>query len=166
MHKTVLKKLNHQIQLEHESAYAYLIMSGFFEDQGFRGFAKWARKQSEEEVSHMMKIYHYVFERQATIQFTDIKATKASWLSVQDAFKSSLRQEKKVTKSIYDILESSIQHKDYPTQEFLQWFVKEQVEEEATIADILHKFSLIGDNKAALIMMDKELGEREHHDHD
>ena len=98
MHKTVLKKLNHQIQLEHESAYAYLIMSGFFEDQGFRGFAKWARKQSEEEVSHMMKIYHYVFERQATIQFTDIKATKASWLSVQDAFKSSLRQEKRLQK--------------------------------------------------------------------
>lgn len=161
MNEEVLKLLNDQITLEHESAYAYLIMSAYFEEEGFQGFAKWARKQSDEEMSHMMKIYHYLYDRQADIQFATIHAIPKEWASVNDVFKDSLKQEQKVTASIHTLLVKAREKDDFATQDFLQWFVKEQVEEEAAIHDILHKFSLIGENKAALIMLDKDLGERE-----
>ena len=161
MDTNILKLLHDQITLEHESAYAYLIMSAYFEEEGFQGFAKWARKQSEEETEHMMKIYHYIYDRQADITFSNIQAIPKNWTSVQHAFEDSLKQEQKVTASIHQILIKAKDTDDFATQDFLQWFVSEQVEEEATIHDILHKFSLVGENKAALIMLDKDLGERE-----
>lgn len=160
MTKKMLTLLHAQLNHELSSFYNYLGKAAHFDMEGFKGFSKWYKVQASEEQEHMMKIYEHLIERGQTIVLSDVKAPKKTWKSTKEVFQDSLDQEKTVTKQIYALMDLAISEKDHATAQFLQWFVSEQVEEEASVADILQKFELIGDNKVALIMLDKELGGR------
>jgi ferritin len=152
--------LNHQINSELYSWYLYLSMSAYFENENWSGFAKWMKVQAEEEYTHAMKFFDYVLQTGGKINLTQITAPKANWNSVLDVFQDTLSHEQEVTKSIYNIVELSAAEKDHATSIFLQWFVNEQVEEESTVEKILAKIKMGGDNKNALIFLDRELGMR------
>jgi ferritin len=152
--------LNHQINSELYSWYLYLSMSAYFENENWSGFAKWMKVQAEEEYTHAMKFFDYVLQTGGKINLTQITAPKANWNSVLDVFQDTLSHEQEVTKSIYNIVELSAAEKDHATSIFLQWFVNEQVEEESTVEKILTKIKMGGDNKNALIFLDRELGMR------
>lgn len=105
-----------------------------------------------------MKFYNFIIRTDGRVILTQIDAPKTSWKNVMDAFKDTLTHEKKITGLIHKLVDLSIQSKDYATNNFLQWFVNEQVEEEATVEEIIRKLEMIGDNKGGLYMLDRELG--------
>jgi ferritin len=154
------KALNQQLNQELYAFYLYLSMSAHFESMNLNGFANWMRFQAEEEKTHGLKFYDYILQANGKIDLKQIEAPKKSWKSVQEIFEDTYNHEKKVTESIYDIVDLSISERDHATHIFLQWFVSEQVEEEATALKILEKIKLIGDNQGALFIFDREMGSR------
>jgi ferritin len=154
------KALNQQLKQELFAFYIYLSMSAHFESMNLNGFANWMRFQAEEEKTHGLKFYDYILQANGKIDLKQIDAPKKSWKSVQEIFEDTYNHEKKVTESIYDIVDLSISERDHATHNFLQWFVSEQVEEEATALKILEKIKLIGDNQGALFIFDREMGSR------
>jgi ferritin len=154
------KALNQQLNQELYAFYVYLSMSAYFESMNLNGFANWMRIQAEEEKNHGLKFYDYILQANGKIDLKQIDAPKKNWKSVQEVFEDTYNHEKKVTESIYDIVDLSISERDHATHNFLQWFVSEQVEEEATALKILEKIKLIGDNQGALFIMDREMGSR------
>jgi ferritin len=154
------KALNQQLNQELYAFYLYLSMSAHFESINLNGFANWMRFQAEEEKTHGLKFYDYILQANGKIDLKQIDAPKKSWKSVQELFEDTYNHEKKVTESIYDIVDLSISERDHATHNFLQWFVSEQVEEEATALKILEKIKLIGDNQGALFIFDREMGSR------
>ena len=154
------KALNQQLNQELYAFYVYLSMSAYFELMNLNGFANWMRFQAEEEKNHGLKFYDYILQANGRIDLKQIDAPKKSWKSVQEVFEDTYNHEKKVTESIYDIVDLSISERDHATHNFLQWFVREQVEEEATALKILEKIKLIGDNQGALFILDREMGSR------
>ena len=154
------KALNQQLNQELYAFYVYLSMSAYFESMNLNGFANWMRFQAEEEKNHGLKFYDYILQANGRIDLKQIDAPKKSWKSVQEVFEDTYNHEKKVTESIYDIVDLSISERDHATHNFLQWFVSEQVEEEATALKILEKIKLIGDNQGALFILDREMGSR------
>ena len=160
MTKKMLEILNAQVNHEMTSSYSYLGNAAYFDAAGFRGFAKWFKVQANEEQAHAMKIYDYIVTRGGVVVFKDIKAANKNFKAPKDFFSDTLKQEQNVTKQIYAIVDLAMKEGDHATLNFAQWFVKEQVEEEASVTDILQRFDLVGDNKIALVMLDKELGAR------
>jgi ferritin len=156
--------LNDQINLELASAYVYLSMSAYCLDIGMKGFAGWMLKQSEEEVGHAMRIFHYLDERSARIQLKPVEGPQVEWKSPLEVFRDSLAHEQKVTASIHRIVDMAIDERDHATARFLDWFVDEQVEEESSVGDVIDKLELVGDQKQALYLLDRELGARENED--
>ena len=136
--------LSNQIKREFSSAYAYLAMTAYFEDTNFPGFAKWTRMQYEEEISHGMRLFDFVHARggRAIVHGTDKPPTDFD--GPLDVFTKALAQEEK----------------DYGTQIELQWFITEQIEEEKIFDEIIQTLNLAGDNQAALLLLDRQLGER------
>lgn len=159
--KKMQDALNKQINAEFYSSYLYLAMSAHFEDTNMNGFANWMSMQSAEEYGHAMKIYNYLNDVGAKVELHAIDQPKGSWNQPVDAFKDALEHEKKVTKMINDLTDLAVEEKDHATNIFLHWFVTEQVEEVASVEDIVTKFEMIGDNKGALFMFDRELGQRQ-----
>lgn len=157
----ILKILNKQINEELFSSYLYLSMSNYFTSLNLDGFAKWMRIQSKEEYEHALKIYDYILERNARVVLTKIETPKAIWKSPLEAFQETLKHEQHITACINNIVNDAIQEKDHPTTIFFQWFVSEQVEEEANAANILEKVKMVGDSKGGLYMLDRELGKRQ-----
>ncbi|MBN1525864.1 MAG: ferritin [Spirochaetales bacterium] len=160
MNEDVKKALNKQINMEMFSSYLYLSMAADFIDKNLPGFAKWMGMQAGEENSHAMKIFHYLAERGARIELEAIDAPKKSWGTPLEAFKEALAHEQKVTASIGKIVDLAREKKDHATEVFLQWFVTEQVEEEANATDNVVKLEMAKDNTGALYMLDRELGMR------
>ncbi len=158
--KKMEKALNRQINAEIYSSYLYLAMSACFESLGLKGFSNWMRSQTQEELLHAMKFYHYVNERGGRIILAAIDAPPAEWDSALAVFEATLKHEQKVTGLINDLLDLAIKEKDHATNSFLQWFVTEQVEEEATASEIVNKLKLMGDAPGGLFMLDRELGQR------
>lgn len=158
--KKMQDALNKQLTDELYSSYLYLSIAAHFEEQSLKGFANWFRIQSQEEYGHAMKFYNFIIRTGGRVILTQIDAPKTSWKNVMDAFKDTLTHEKKITGLIHKLVDLSIQSKDYATNNFLQWFVNEQVEEEATVEEIIRKLEMIGDNKGGLYMLDRELGAR------
>ena len=152
--------LNDQIRKEFYSSYLYLSMAAQFESMNLKGFAHWMQVQAGEETKHGMKIYDHVNERGGKVTLQPIEAPPSNWKSAKEMFTKSCQHEQKVTESINKIVEIARKEKDNATEVFLQWFVNEQVEEEATANEITRKLELIGDNGPALIMLDTELRER------
>ena len=156
----ILKALNKQINEELYSSYAYLAMSAHFSSESLDGFAHWFMLQSQEEYGHAMKILQYILDRNGKVSLMKVDPPKAVWKAPVDIFKETFDQEVSVSKSINGIVELSLAEKDYATNNFMQWFVSEQVEEESTALKLLDRLKLIGDNKNGLIMLDRELGMR------
>ena len=152
--------INEQINAEMYSAYLYLSMSAYFESEGLSGFANWMRVQYDEEVFHAMKFFNYVAERGGRVTLKAIDAPQAEWKSVIDVFENTLEHERHVTSLINNLVDLSIELKDHATNQMLQWFVEEQVEEESTAETILDELKLIGEAKSGLFMMNRELAQR------
>lgn len=158
--KKMSEALNDQIQAEFQSAYLYLSMAAWFEECNFPGCAHWMKRQFAEETEHGMRIFGYICDRNGRVDLRAVETPKRSWTSVTDAFSETLRHEREVTSLIYGLVELATAEKDYATVEFLNWFVKEQVEEEATASEILGMLEKIGDSSMGLIQLDKQLAGR------
>lgn len=158
--KPIEKAINDQINAELYSFYLYLAMSARFEETGFPGLARWMRTQAQEEMSHAMKFFAFVHERAGAVQLAAIEQPKGEWPTVLAAFKAAQAHERNVTKRINTLMDKAIEGRDHATAGFLQWFVKEQVEEEATLEPIVTRLEAIGDHPGALYYLDHELGKR------
>ena len=158
--KTIQDAMNEQVKNELYSAYLYLSMSAYCEAANLPGFAHWMRVQAQEEVEHAMKFYHFVYERGGRVALQAIDQPPVEFQSPLHVFEQTLAHEQKVTTMIHDLYTLAVQEKDYASQAFLQWFVTEQVEEEASATQIVETLKRIGDKSHALIMLDKELGQR------
>jgi ferritin len=158
--KSIHDAINDQINLELSSAYIYLAMSAHFEGENLSGFANWMRVQYHEETDHAMKFYKYVFDRGGKVVLKAIPQPTAKFKSPLDVFNIVLEHEKKVTASINRLFELALKEKDYASQNFLQWFIKEQVEEEKNATDIINMLEMIGNTPISLMMADRQLGAR------
>lgn len=158
--KNVLDALRAQIQKELYSAHYYLSMSAHFTGANLSGFAHWMRQQYQEETGHAMKIYDYIHERGGRVVLEAIEKPPAEFKSPLDVMNKVLEHEKSVTASITAVYELAVKEKDYPTQIMLEWFIKEQVEEERSAADVINMLKMIGDAPAGLIMLDRQLAAR------
>jgi ferritin len=159
--KTLESALNRQVNRELYSAYLYLSMSSYFESVNLKGFAKWMRVQAKEEQMHAMKIYDYIHARGGKAVLQEIEAPKSKWTSAVKVFEDTYAHEQKVTGMIHDLVELAADEKDHASFEMLQWFVKEQVEEEEHASDILNQIRIIGDVPGHLFYLDHHLGKRE-----
>ncbi len=155
--------LNEQINREMYSAYLYMAMSNYMDGEGLKGFSKWFMVQYHEEMYHAMKIYEHVQRRGGTPELQSIEKPPAEFGTPMEAFNKTLEHEQFITKSINELYNLAAQEKDYASQNFLQWYVDEQVEEEENDNDIIAQLKLIGDKPQALIMLDRELGARACH---
>lgn len=160
LNSKIEEALNQQIQSEFYSSYVYLSMSGYSDSQNLPGFASWMRAQSEEERGHAMRLFDYVQNRGGRVRLASIAQPQLDFESPRVMFEEALRQEQSVTRTIHGLYRLAQEEQDYPTEVELQWFVQEQVEEEKTIHDILAQLAMIGDQPAALVMLDHRLGGR------
>lgn len=154
------KALNDQITWELYSSYLYLSMSAHFLSVNLGGFANWMRVQAQEELLHAIKFYDFVNERGGRVVLQTVKAPPSEWTTPVSVFEDTLKHERQVTKRINDLVDVALKEKDHATNIFLQWFVTEQVEEEASVKEILEKLKLLGDARGGLFMMDRELAQR------
>jgi ferritin len=155
--KKVEIALNDQVALESFSSAQYLAMASWMEGLGFEGTATFLYKQSDEERMHMLKLFHYVNDAGGKAKVTGIKDPKSDFKSLQEVFKSIYEQEQKVSASINKLVNLTLEEKDHTTGNFLQWYVSEQLEEEAMFRTILDKLKIIGDNGGALYVFDKDM---------
>jgi ferritin len=158
----VLKALNEQINAEQYSALLYLSMSAWFEEKGLPGFANWMYIQYQEELTHANKIFKFIVERNGRAKIKAIEQMPAEFDSILDVAEKTLQHEQHVTSLIGKLVDIATEEHDHATQSFLQWFVDEQVEEEANVSEILDSLRLIeGEAKGnGLFMLDRELRQR------
>lgn len=159
--KSVEVALNKQLNAEFYSSYLYLAMSAYFESVPMKGFARWLRVQAKEEMTHGMKFFDYIIEAGGTPKLEAINAPKTPWKSAQAVFEEVYAHEQKVTGLIHALMDLSIKERDHATTNFLGWFVKEQVEEEANASEILAQIKIVGDIPGHLFWLDHQLGKRE-----
>jgi ferritin len=152
--------LNGQLNKEIYSAYLYLSMSAYSTYIGLKGFANWFMVQYQEETVHAMKIYDYINSQGGQVKLLAIAQPPTEFESPLDMFAKTLEHEKFVTKCINDLVDLAIEEKDHATNIFLQWFVTEQIEEEANDNEIISKLKLVGEKGDALLMIDRELAAR------
>ncbi|WP_461463137.1 ferritin [Methanobrevibacter sp.] len=156
------KALNKQLNAELYSGYLYLSMAAYFEDNDLAGFANYMRVQALEEQDHAMKFYDYIIRRGAKVTLTEIEAPQTEWDGVIPAFEHVLEHEKMVTGLINDLVDLAISQKDHATNNFLQWYVEEQVEEEENAMENLAKVKLADGNPEILYKINEELSQRKH----
>lgn len=154
------KALNIHLNEEFYSSYFYLSMAASFEAKNLKGFSNWFRIQSQEEQMHGMKFFNFILQKGGKVTLTQIESPKVEWKSISEVFSDTLKHEQKISGLINKLVEAALLEKDYATNTFLQWFVTEQVEEEANVEEIIQKIEMIGDNKSGLYMLDNELGAR------
>ena len=159
VHAAFNEQINHEIY----SGYLYLSMSAYFISLGLDGFANWMRVQRMEEEAHAMKFFDHLRDRDARIELDAIDKPKAKWTSPLDAFKAAYEHEKFITSKINGLCKLAEKESDYPARVLLDWFVKEQVEEEASTSKIVQMLGRIKDSGSGLVMLDKQLGKREFH---
>ena len=152
--------LNNQINFELFSAYAYLGLVALFESLNLKGFAHWMRIQTQEECGHAMKMFGFVHDRDGAVKLQQIDEPPAGCSSPLEAFEFALGHERKVSGRINDLVDLALEERDHASNNFLQWFVTEQVEEEATASEIVQQLKLVGDDTNGLILLDRELGQR------
>lgn len=158
--KKIEEAINAQINAEFWSAYLYLSMSMHFANEGYSGIANWFAVQFKEEQDHATIFMNYVNSRGGKVTLAPIAAVETEWKSPIAAFQDTLEHEKKVTSLINDLYTLAVEKKDYATQNMLQWFINEQVEEEETASNYIDALKKIGDNGYGLYMFDKELAAR------
>ena len=157
----MLKALNEQVNAEFYSSWYYLSMAVWAKTQNFDGTYNFMLKQAQEEEGHAIKFINYILDMGGEVELDEIKRPPKSFASLKDIFAKALEHEKYVTSLIKNLVEIAYEEKDYTTFGFLQWFLEEQVEEEATMSGILAKLEMIGESKNGLFMVDSKLGERQ-----
>ncbi len=155
------KMLNEQVKNEINAGYIYLSMAAWFESKNLPGFAGWMKAQHREEMSHAMKIFDYMADRGSKVVLLAIPEPKADFSSAMEAFQTALAHEQSVTAKIEELYSLSVKLNDTPSVIFLQWFVNEQVEEEKTAEDVIAQLSLVKEDSAAMLMLDRHLGARQ-----
>ncbi|HEX9825792.1 MAG TPA: ferritin [Flavobacteriaceae bacterium] len=155
--KSIEKALNNQIRIEAESSQIYLAMACWAEVKGLEGVAVFMYKQSQEERDHMLRLVRFINERGGHAQVSELSAPNVTFKSFKEMFEELFKHEVFVSKSINQLVHISLQEKDYATHNFLQWYVSEQIEEEAMARTILDKINLIGDDKGGLYLFDRDI---------
>jgi ferritin len=152
--------LNEQLKQELYSAYLYLAMSAYCDQENLPGFSHWMRLQAEEEREHGMKFYDFILDRDRKVELQALPQPPSSFGTPVDLFERVLAHEQEVTSLIEQLYRKAGAEQDHATQIFLEWFITEQVEEEKTASQILETLRMAGDNKVALLIIDRELGAR------
>lgn len=160
LNQKMVNALNGQMGNEFYSAYLYLSMSAASAGMGLKGAANWFMVQYQEEMVHFMKFYNYVISQGGAVTLAAVKAPPSIFKSLLDMFEQTLKHEQFITKCINDLSDLSLQEKDHATAVLLQWYVTEQVEEEANDNDVLARLRLVGKDGNGLFMLDKELSMR------
>ncbi|MBN2259071.1 MAG: ferritin [Clostridiales bacterium] len=158
--KKIVDTINAQINEELFSSYLYLSMAAYFENMSLTGFANWMRIQAQEEQFHAMKFFDYLIERGGEVELLAIEKPENKWDSILIAFEETLKHEEHITERINNLVSIAFDEKDYAAQNFLQWYVDEQVEEEAAASQILEQLRFLGENKHGLLMLDREFRTR------
>jgi len=158
--KKLLDAMNEQMKNEFASAYLYLAMAGYYQSEDLLGFANWMRVQALEELTHGEKFFHFICDAAGRTELRAIDAPQNAYKSPLDCFKAGLKHENFVTASINNLVTLARKDNNHATEIFLQWFVTEQVEEEANFSLILKKLERIGNDGAALLRIDEELAQR------
>ncbi len=151
------KALNQQFNKELFSAYFYMGMSAHSEDLGLRGAANWFMSKYHEEQTHAMKIYRYVLDQGSTVELLAIDRPEQDFSSLGDMLEKTLAHEQLVTQSINNLMDIAIEERDHASQIFLHWFVTEQIEEEASVGELINRLKLVGDKGEGLFLVDNEL---------
>lgn len=157
--KKLQDAINKQIAAEMWSANLYLSMSYYFAKEGFEGFAHWMKQQYAEEMEHACKFADYLVAREGTVMIDKIDVVPTGWGNPLEVFEHTLEHEKRVSKMINELVEVACDEKDKATEDFLSWFVSEQVEEEATVRSIIKKLQIVG-NTGGLYTLDTQLAQR------
>ncbi|SFZ89920.1 ferritin [Flaviramulus basaltis] len=155
--KSIEKALNDQIRIEAESSQIYLAMACWAEVKGLEGVAGFMYQQSDEERDHMLKLVKFVNERGGHAQISQLKAPNVTFNSFKEMFEKLFDHEVFVSESINKLVHISLEERDYATHNFLQWYVSEQIEEEAVARTILDKINLIGNDKGGLYLFDRDI---------
>jgi len=151
--------LNEQINKEYYSAYLYLSMSSYFESANLSGFAHWMNLQYQEEIQHVLKFFKYIVERGGRVLLKGIEGPPTEWDSPLAVFEAAYEHEVMVTGLINDLVDLATEERDHATTNFLQWYIEEQVEEEASADGVVQQLKLAGEG-GGLFMLDRELGQR------
>jgi len=149
--------LNKQIRIEAESSQIYLAMASWSEIKGLEGVSQFMYAQSDEERLHMLKFFKYINERGGHAMVSELSAPALEFGSIKEMFETLFKHEVFVSQSINELVHISLEEKDYATHNFLQWYVAEQIEEEAQARTILDKINLIGDDKGGLYLFDNDI---------
>ncbi|MCX7625166.1 MAG: ferritin [Candidatus Sumerlaeaceae bacterium] len=158
--KELQEQIIKQINMEFVSAYLYLGLAAACESLNYRGSARWMRAQAEEEKGHAMRLFEFMVQRNAEVKLLDIPAPSVAPKTLLDVFKLALEHEQKVTASIDRLYGLAFEQRSFSTAHELSWFLKEQIEEEKSVRDIVRTIEMLGDDPAALLDLDGELGER------
>lgn len=152
--------VNDQIAIEFQSAYQYLAMSAWFTQNNLHGFAHWMHMQWQEEMNHAMKLYTFLHDRGGSVVLKGLSAPTATYTSPQHCFEEVLIHEQRVTESINALYDVAVKERDLPLQIVLQWFISEQVEEEAQVNEVLDRLKLVGTDGPSIFLVDRELSRR------
>jgi ferritin len=152
---------NEQVKNEFFSSYIYLSMAAWFDDRNLPGMAKWMRVQAREEALHAMKLFDHLLDRNARVKLRAISQPPVDFASPLDVFEQALKHEMAVTASIHNIYAQAVQEKDFASSVFLDWFVREQVEEEKQGALVVEQLKMVGEDRPGLLMLDRELAQRQ-----
>jgi ferritin len=152
--------LNNQLNYEQGAAQEYLAMAAYFDQMNLPGFAAFMRAQNTEETEHAMKIFDHINERGGRVKLGAVSEPTFDFGSAKAVFEAALAREQANTESIHKLYKLATDHNDYPTQIMLQWFIEEQVEEEAWCEEALAHLGMIGDSQGALLMLDKKYGKQ------
>lgn len=158
--KKMQDAMNDQVKNELNSGYQYLAMAAYLETKGLPGAAHWMRAQAQEELAHAMRFYDFITDRNGRVVLQALPAPSPDYASPLECFQQAYANEQKVTASIIQLYELSMQEREYVSHAFLQAFLTEQIEEEKTASRIVEMMEMAGDNGPALLLLDKELGAR------
>jgi ferritin len=152
--------MNEQIKNELESYYIYLSMVAYFHSRNLDGMAHWMRCQAHEEMIHAMKFYDHIIDRGGTVELLNLKQLKTKWKSPLEAWQDTLEHEKFITAKIHDLVKLSRKENDIASDTLLNWFSKEQIEEESNAEKVLRQMEMIGDSKQGIYLLDRDLATR------
>lgn len=158
--KKIEKAINDQLNRELYSAYLYLAMSADAVAKGYKGAGKWFRVQFQEEQQHALKFYDYLQSQGAGVDLGALEKPKVAWKSLLEMFEATLAHERSITKALNGLMDLAVAEKDYATQALVQWYITEQIEEEANDTDIIAMLKMAGASAGTQLMIDKQLGKR------
>jgi ferritin len=160
MTEKIQQALNDQYNAELYSSYLYLSMSAWFESIDLQGFANWMKVQAEEELFHADKVFRYLIERGVRVIMQPVDAPPCDWTDTESVVEATLEHEQKVTAGINELVYLARDERDNASEVYLQWFIHEQVEEESNVGTVLGQVRLAGGNPQAILLLDRELGQR------